>query len=188
MRTHTEKPGIAPEAPPTTHDGHDARVSGMVVHIAPLQAIALDELLRPRQHALRQGADGLARGAKRDRAVADNPEPFLAEVGARIRSARTRLKLKQSDLARAISSESSTYIVAIEAGEANITLRTLLKVAEALSIPPRDLLPVDHAEQVTKLLDATAEDLDRAAASLRQARTLVTPPSTSVRTRVSAKS
>jgi transcriptional regulator with XRE-family HTH domain len=130
----------------------------------------------------------LARSAKRERATPDSSEQlFLSEVGARIKNARNRLKLRQADLAKAISSESSTYIVAIEAGEANLTLKMLLKVAEALSIAPRDLLPVEHAEQVTKLLDTTVGDLDRAAASLRQARSLVATPSGGSKTRISSK-
>lgn len=132
-------------------------------------------------------AGALARGPRNEDDPSIDREPFLAEVGARIRSTRKRLKLKQSDLAAAIGSGSSTYIVAVEAGEANLTLKMLLRIATALSVSPRDLLPVEYAEQVTKMLDTTLEDLDHAAAQLRQARTLVAPPAAGTKPSVSTK-
>ena len=114
----------------------------------------------------------MARGARGEEQSSTDLEPFLAEVGARIRNTRKRLKLKQAQLAAATGTGAS-YIVQIEAGETNITLKMLVRVAAALSVSPRDLLPLEHADQVAELLDTTMQDLDRATGRLQQARTLV---------------
>ena len=124
------------------------------------------------EDATERGTNALARGARSEEESSTDLEPFLAEVGARIRSTRKRLKLKQSQLAAAIGTGAS-YIVQIEAGETNMTLRMLVRLAAALSVSPRDLLPLEHADQVAELLDTTMQDIDRAAGRLRQARTLV---------------
>lgn len=66
-------------------------------------------------------------------------EPLLEHVGARIRAARRRAKLKQSEVAAAIGSGQS-YIVDIEAGKANLTLKMLARIAAVLGVSPAALL------------------------------------------------
>lgn len=112
---------------------------------------------------------------------ASEPEPLLALVGTRIKTARLRAKLKQSDLAAAIGTGQS-YIVGVEAGETNITLRTLARVAAALGVSPMTLL-VDveptagggdaKVAQLGQLLSAAVQDSDRVTDFLRRAHALV---------------
>ncbi len=65
-------------------------------------------------------------------------DPFLKLVGERIRAARRRAGLKQSDLASAIGAK-QPYIVAVEAGE-NLTLKSLARISAVLGIQPMMLL------------------------------------------------
>jgi len=75
--------------------------------------------------------------------IADNEsgddEPLLLLVGSRIRMLRRRAKLKQSEVAKSIGTGQS-YIVGVEAGEQNITLKTLARIAAALKVTPAFLL------------------------------------------------
>ena len=74
--------------------------------------------------------------------IADETEcthdTFLKHVGERIRSARRRARLTQSDLASAIGVK-QPYIVALEAGE-NLTLKSLARISAVLGIHPMTLL------------------------------------------------
>ena len=70
---------------------------------------------------------------------ADDDEPLLLLVGARIRTLRRRAKLKQSEVAKSIGTGQS-YVVGVEAGEQNITLKTLARIATALGVAPAVLL------------------------------------------------
>ena len=65
-------------------------------------------------------------------------DQFLKLVGERIRAARRRAGLKQSDLASAIGAK-QPYIVAIEAGE-NLTLKSLARISSVLGVKPMMLL------------------------------------------------
>ncbi|KAI4255660.1 MAG: hypothetical protein L6R35_007511 [Caloplaca aegaea] len=65
----------------------------------------------------------------------DDDGPLLLLVGSRIRTLRRRAKLKQSEVAKLIGTGQS-YIVGVEAGEQNITLKTLGRIAAALGVPP----------------------------------------------------
>ncbi len=65
---------------------------------------------------------------------------MLAFVSARIQEARQQQHLSLSKLARAASLPIST-IFSAESGNNNISLGTLLKIAEALNLQVRDLLP-----------------------------------------------
>jgi transcriptional regulator with XRE-family HTH domain len=112
--------------------------------------------------------------------VANDQEPLLALVGARIRATRQRAKLKQSDVARSIGTKQS-YIVGVEAGEQNITLKTLARVAAALGVSPVSLLleaeldtPIETAAaQLSRLLAEAMQDNERVAHFLRQAHAMV---------------
>lgn len=115
-----------------------------------------------------------------DQASSDQ-EPLLVLVGTRIRAARQRAKLKQSDVANVIGTKQS-YIVGVEAGQANITLRTLGRVAAALGVSPVSLLmeeePAngtagDGAVQLGQMLSVALQDTDRMADLLRRAHALV---------------
>ena len=78
----------------------------------------------------------------REAAIAEETEdaydPFLKLVGERIRAARRRAGLKQSDLANAIGAK-QPYIVAVEAGE-NLTLKSLARISAVLGTHPMTLL------------------------------------------------
>lgn len=108
-------------------------------------------------------------------------EPLLVQVGSRIRATRQRAKLKQSELAAAIGTKQS-YIVGMESGDTNITLRTLARVAAALGVAPVALLMEEGPDAATaasasgqlgKLLSAAMQDTDRVADFLRRAHVLV---------------
>jgi len=60
-------------------------------------------------------------------------------LAVRVRDARRRAKLKQSDLAALIGS-SQSFVFLVEAADANITLKSLVKIAEALQTNPVHLL------------------------------------------------
>ncbi|MNW37246.1 anaerobic benzoate catabolism transcriptional regulator [compost metagenome] len=64
---------------------------------------------------------------------------FFTEVGNTIRLHRKAVKLTQEKLGEILSIDPS-YIGKIERGEANTTLDTLLKIADALNISPFELL------------------------------------------------
>ena len=108
---------------------------------------------------------------------ASDQEPLLSVVGTRIKAARLRAKLKQSDVAAAIGTGQS-YIVGLEAGETNITLKTLARVAAAVGVSPVALLvdsgpDDDAAVHLGKLLAAAIRDSDQVTDLLRQAHALV---------------
>ena len=124
----------------------------------------------------------MARGPNIAAEVSSDPDPLLVLVGSRIRAARQRAKLKQSELAGAIETAQS-YIVSIEAGEANITLKTLARLAAALKVPPVSLLleaepppSVDEgvASQLGDMLSAAIQEADHLNDFLQRAHALVT--------------
>ncbi len=65
----------------------------------------------------------------------------LATVAARLRNARKQRKLTQKQLAEKAGLQYS-YVYEIETGKTNITLRTLIALAEALHIDVPTLFPV----------------------------------------------
>jgi transcriptional regulator with XRE-family HTH domain len=67
-------------------------------------------------------------------------EVFLKILGKRVADARKNVALKQKDAAEACGI-SYRYYQSIEAGRANITIRTLFRLAQSLSTHPIDLLP-----------------------------------------------
>ena len=124
----------------------------------------------------------MARGPNIAAEVSSDPDPLLVLVGSRIRAERRRAKLKQSELAGAIETAQS-YIVSIEAGEANITLKTLARLAAALTVSPVSLLleeepplSVDEglASQLGKMLSAAMLEADYLNDFLQRAHALVT--------------
>ena len=65
--------------------------------------------------------------------MADPVSPATEEFGRRLREHRHKLKLTQEDLAEA-SDLHWTYIGQVERGERNVSLRNLLKLAEAVEV------------------------------------------------------
>lgn len=71
-----------------------------------------------------------------------NPEDFYKVVGANIKRIRKKQKLKQVDFATKMEVEPSV-VAKIEAGKKNITLKTLLKISEALNVLPSSLIDLN---------------------------------------------
>ena len=69
----------------------------------------------------------------------DDSNRILLVAGLRIRTLRRRAKLKQSDVAKSIGT-GATYIVGVEAGDQNITLKTLARIAAVFGVSPAILL------------------------------------------------
>jgi transcriptional regulator with XRE-family HTH domain len=66
-------------------------------------------------------------------------ETFLINLGIHIRQIRERKNLSQQNLAD-ISDLPKTTIGRIERAEMNTTIKTLVKIANALEIEPKELL------------------------------------------------
>jgi transcriptional regulator with XRE-family HTH domain len=69
---------------------------------------------------------------------------FLLRVGSNIKKFRKKMGLTQSDLAAEYKDEfiSKQTISKMENGKRNLTLTTILKLANALDVAPKDLLDV----------------------------------------------
>lgn len=65
---------------------------------------------------------------------------FYAEVGRRVRLARERLGLTQDSLATQVTL-SRTSVTNIEKGRQKVLAHTICSLADALKIPPAELLP-----------------------------------------------
>lgn len=101
----------------------------------------------------------------------------LKAIGSRIRTLRKTSKpkpLSQEKLAE-LAGVHHTYIGAIERGEKNVTLETLIRVAQALGVSIEDLLPLPNtsgreriAEIAAILQKADSEFVDMIADFLRR--------------------
>lgn len=67
------------------------------------------------------------------------PHPLLVNVGRRVAELRAEQGLTQEELAER-AELSARYIQRVESGGENLTLLTLLHVADALRVEPADLL------------------------------------------------
>lgn len=65
---------------------------------------------------------------------------FYKKVGARIRDVRNQKKLTQKQVVEHADLK-TTYIYLVEGEGQNIQLKTLIKIAKALNVEPRDLMP-----------------------------------------------
>ena len=61
------------------------------------------------------------------------------QFGNNMKCIRTKKNMSQGDIARALEVDRG-YISNIESGKKNLTLATSQKIANALGIPPKDLL------------------------------------------------
>ena len=71
-------------------------------------------------------------------------DALLRAFAGRLRAARLKAGLKQAELGEKAGLKRQ-YIVELETGSANTTLRTLAKVAHILGMAPGDLLPGSEA-------------------------------------------
>jgi transcriptional regulator with XRE-family HTH domain len=109
--------------------------------------------------------------ARRQRAretAKSTEDELLKAFGRKVREARERAGLTRAQLGDATGLAPS-YLFEIENEGANVTLKTLAKLAESLKLGPRDLLPESEQDALTG--SAVAEliaALDRAADVLSQ--------------------
>ena len=66
-------------------------------------------------------------------------DEVLVTFGIHLRTLRLKQKLSQEQLAE-LANVHRTYIGMLERGEKNVTLKTIMKLANALEIPPYELL------------------------------------------------
>lgn len=96
-------------------------------------------------------------------------------IGARIRAIRKAKGMTQEELAENISTQHS-YIGYVERGEQNLTIQTLEKIADALSVEIRELFEYEGLkinkpklwDIVEILIDKNDEELDRVLIILKQ--------------------
>lgn len=67
-------------------------------------------------------------------------DPFLVEIGRRVKQLRTDAGITQRDLGEAAGGLSSSYIYMVERGRQNMTLTVFRRIAAALGAPIEDLL------------------------------------------------
>src|SRR6516162_10495475 len=103
------------------------------------------------------------------RGTVENAEDQLRKAfGRKVREARERAGLTRAQLGD-LTGLAPSYLFEIENEGANVTLKTLAKLAESLKLGPRDLLPESEQDALTG--SAVAEliaALDRAADILSQ--------------------
>ena len=108
-------------------------------------------------------------------------DPLLVAVGTRIAAARRKLNLSQLQLAEVSGTQVSTVFSA-ENGAQNLSLKTLQKIADALKVDMRDLLPGGPLsnsltgpmmQMVAESLSTTLRELGRGTLLLQQLQDLV---------------
>lgn len=70
------------------------------------------------------------------------PTDSLKIIGQNICEIRKEKNLTQKTLAKQIGMKSASYICRLERGQLNVTIKTLEKLADALSVELDDLLPL----------------------------------------------
>ena len=108
-------------------------------------------------------------------------DPMLVAVGSKISTARRTLGLSQMQLAESSGTQVSTVFSA-ENGAQNLSLKTLQKLADALKVDMRELLPGDPPassvaapmlRMVAESLSTTLKELGRGTLLLQQLHDLV---------------
>jgi transcriptional regulator with XRE-family HTH domain len=110
----------------------------------------------------------MARRQKARETAKSTEDELLKAFGRKVREARERAGLTRAQLGDATGLAPS-YLFEIENEGANVTLKTLAKLAQSLNLGPRDLLPESEQDALTG--SAVAEliaALDRAADVLSQ--------------------
>lgn len=110
-----------------------------------LGGAAVRDLAEPDQYGADAIVTNVAEAANQARKLVGYSEtpPTLQQqlttIGHNVRTARTRHKLTQKQLAQA-SGLDRTYISLVEHGKQNLTIAAILKIAEALKTPIKDLI------------------------------------------------
>jgi transcriptional regulator with XRE-family HTH domain len=110
----------------------------------------------------------MARRQKARETVESTEDELLKAFGRKVREARDRAGLTRAQLGD-LTGLAPSYLFEIENEGANVTLKTLAKIAESFKLGPRDLLPESEQDALTG--SAVAEliaALDRAADVLSQ--------------------
>ena len=95
-------------------------------------------------------------------------DDLIKTVGSRIREARQKAGLTQAQ-AGVKAGLAQSYIFELETGGANITLRTLAKMADVLGVDARDLLPESRTAAPSSVgLDLLQGLLERVATTLSE--------------------
>ncbi len=68
-----------------------------------------------------------------------NGTAYLQRLGLRVKVARTALRMTQDDLGVAAGLD-RTYVSRVERGEHNVTVLTLIRIADVLGVPAGQLL------------------------------------------------
>ena len=97
------------------------------------------------------------------------PDELLLALGARIKRERRRRGMTQNDLGAKAGTHQST-ISAVEAGDGDIRVGTLLKIAQAMELTITDLLPgyAKEPQAPEGSADALAEVLERLGAITKE--------------------
>lgn len=141
--------------------------------------IRLSDLSGERTAPQRARSDPIADEAAINGGAEGAHDQFLKLVGERIRAARRRAGLKQSDLANAIGAK-QPYIVAIEAGE-NLTLKSLARISAVLQVRPMMLVAegefaaaMDSGlfDRISELAQKASQHTEELAGVLRDIQTL----------------
>ncbi len=105
----------------------------------------------------------------------DIRDEFLDDIGRRIKQARVKAELTQKQLAEKIEA-SASWVYLVEDGQQNAQVHSLRKVAEALGVSVRSLLP-DHpgdadeystGKDVGETFDLLINDLTRSVGLLHK--------------------
>ena len=108
-------------------------------------------------------------------------DPMLVAVGSKIGTARRKLGLSQMQLAECSGTQVSTVFSA-ENGAQNLSLKTLQKLADALKVDMRELLPggplttsvtAPMLRMIAESLSTTLKELGRGTLLLQQVHDLV---------------
>ena len=81
----------------------------------------------------------MAKKPEADDETSTGSQVLQSILAVRVREARRKSKLKQSELATLIGS-SQSFVFLVEAADANLTIKSLVKIAEALKTDPVQLL------------------------------------------------
>src|SRR6516225_1095946 len=90
----------------------------------------------------------MARRQKARETAKSTEDELLKAFGRKVREARERAGLTRAQLGEATGLAPS-YLFEIENEGANVTLKTLAKLAESLKLGPRDLLPESEQDALT---------------------------------------
>jgi len=119
----------------------------------------------------------MAKGPVEDDETFLEDKSLMSIIATRVRETRRNAKLKQSELATMIGS-SQPYVFMVEAAEANITIKTLVRLAKSLKVEPVDLLidkqivpnvDKERAQELFGLIGSSIEEMQATAHKMQEA-------------------